>query len=477
MIFSNILKKKQSEWKDSKQYLKSTTDLKLLPEQVIYVEGSYSIPINKIISRKYDEIYSILKSSRFSTEFVYLPFVAKQLQSPTLLLDVLKYYFPNIDKDMYIRDIPSVLRTDIISHLLFSGFGYGDRISPGFFRHIGKDKENLFVYEYFPFVESSKSSILKQIDYYVSSISETQEVNSQLSVKEQYISFDNKMVGDKGASSTKAKKKYILFGNIEEVDNLNTEEQQEESSPTISFNKNIRLQKKVSADSLFSEEVLKKKNFERKECHCSKDFDLDVDSELTDNYRQRKHYSKELDLISQIKSDIKNLKELGFYELLIKELGSILFEQGANRMFQPSRLLMDEEFRIYLSDFNNMEITMTPLPKTLFILFLRHPEGINLKSLIEYKKELLEIYKLLSYRETYFNMVESVNRICNPLEGSINEKLSRIKEAFLRKMSMDTAKYYIVTGERGMKKKIEIDRSLIDFPDAFNEIELTQIFG
>lgn len=72
-------------------------------------------------------------------------------------------------------------------------------------------------------------------------------------------------------------------------------------------------------------------------------------------------------------------------------------------------------------------------------------------------------------------MVESVNRICNPLEGSINEKLSRIKEAFLKKMSMDTAKYYIVAGERGMKKKIEIDRSLIRLPKALEEIELTKV--
>jgi uncharacterized protein YggU (UPF0235/DUF167 family) len=70
-------------------------------------------------------------------------------------------------------------------------------------------------------------------------------------------------------------------------------------------------------------------------------------------------------------------------------------------------------------------------------------------------------------------MVESINRICNPLEGSINEKLSRIKEAFQKEMSMDTAQHYIVKGERGMEKRIEIDRSLIVFPDAFTEIKLT----
>ena len=437
MIFSRFFKEKRSDWKDSKQLLKSTTDLRLLPEQVIYVEGSYNARTNKIISKKHEEIYSKLKSSLSPIEFVYLPFVTKQLQDSTSLSYLLKYYFPNIKETIHFQDnIHSVLRTDIISPPFFSRLGYNKKINPGFFRYMRKDKDNLFVYEYFPFVGSRRSSILKQIDYYISSIFENQNIETPL---------------------------------------ISNEEEQEKPFPKDFFEKRIE---KPQMDSNFS---FFKKERERKSLSQSL-FDDENDEKQTANPKsptlpiRKKGHKEQLsipkhELILQIKLDIQNLKELGFYELLIKELGSVLFEQDAKKIFQPSRLFMDEEFRIYLPDFNNTEIVMTPLPKTLFILFLRHPEGINLKSLIDYKKELLEIYKLLSYRETYFNMIESVNRICNPFEGSINEKLSRIKEAFLRKISMDTAKYYIVTGKRGMKKKIEIDRSLIDLPDAFNEIE------
>jgi len=463
MIFSIFFKGKRPKWKNSKQFLKSTTDLRLLPEQVIYVEGSYNVPINKIISKKHNEIYSKLKSGRLSTEFVYLPFVAKQLQNPTSFSFLLKYYFPNMEGTIHFQNnIHSVFQTDIVSHSFFSSLGYNDQIISGFFRYIGKNKENLFVYEYFPFVGSSKSSILKQIDYYISSVSENQDIEApSLSNEEEDIFFDD-----------------VFREN--EIPNI--EEQQETPFPKGFFEKEIASdpEEKKNTDDLLSSYYHKKKEsgpLPRKIKSGSLPRKLESFSHSLfndDEYYEKEHYGKELDLIFQIKSDIQNLKELGFYELLIKELGNILFEQDANRIFQPSRLLIDEEFKIYLPDFNNIEIIMTPLPKTLFILFLRHPEGINLKSLIEYKKELLEIYKLLSYRETYFNMVESVNRICNPFEGSINEKLSRIKEAFLKKISMDTAKYYIVVGERGMNKKIKIDRSLIELPNAFNEIGLTK---
>ena len=182
----------------------------------------------------------------------------------------------------------------------------------------------------------------------------------------------------------------------------------------------------------------------------------------------------ESDLIARIKEDIITVKELGLWDLLIKEVGPALFE-NKEEIYKPSRLIMDENFKIFLPDFDNMEIEMTPLPKTLFILFLRHTDGILFKQIHDYKEELLEIYKLLSYKEDFFDIVESIDRICNPTDGSINEKISRIKEAFIKKMSIDTAKYYIVTGERGQKKEIPLNRSFLQLPSMFEEIIMTGI--
>ena len=439
-MFSKFFdKKKQNNWESNKQYLKSAVDLNLLPEQVIYVEGNFDYQINNIIREKHDEIASKFKES----DFVYLPFIIQQFQIPNSpLIDILSYYFPNINTQKINRDNPIIFQTKSISRLLFSALGYKNKIKPGFFRYTGKNEEELFVYEYYPFKSSNKRLILEQIDYY--------DIDVFSKIKEDIFADEIQIFEEDNFPD--------LFseGILEE--------------PTEPYNK-------ISKKKEIYHTKKKPKQKENKEfyfCKTCKPL-FDDEDELTSNIPQalvetESLIFKEHELISQIKTDIQNLKDLGFYELLIKEIGSVLFEYESQKIFQPSRLIMDNDFKIYLPDFNNMEIEMTPLPKTLFILFLRHPQGINLKSLIDYKIELLEIYKLLSYRETYLNIVESIDRICNPLEGSINEKLSRVKEAFLKKMSMDTAKYYIIAGDRGLKKKIEIDRSLIKLPNAFEEI-------
>ena len=41
---------------------------------------------------------------------------------------------------------------------------------------------------------------------------------------------------------------------------------------------------------------------------------------------------------------------------------------------------------------SNMEIKMEPLVKSVYLLFLKHPEGIMFKCLPEYREELAQIY-------------------------------------------------------------------------------------
>ena len=481
MIFSKFFKRKKVVVDENKVYLKSKIDLKLLPNQIVYVEGAYSKTTNKVISKNYDTISSTLKHSELSADFLYLPVIAKQMQKQeTSLDDVLNYYFPYMRRGEKSSNILTIPQTDSISRFLFSFFSYKQEINPGFFRYMGQDGEDFFVYEYFLLIPERKSNITNQINSYIKTIFSNPQYSHRASIKEEDVLFEDKF-DIKGVAEVLSKEAKKPF-------------------PKNFFEKKIQKQEEDNMDFLFREDVSEKRLFEsyydksekepkgissskktierKKIVFSHKAAKLESLSQSlfddSDEICEKKQTSKEYELINKIKSDIQNLKELGFYEILLKEIGSILFENEQNKIFQPSQLVLDDNFRIFLPDFNNMEIEMTPLPKALFILFLRHPEGINLKSLIDYKIELLEIYKLLSYRETYFDMVESVNRICNPFEGSINEKLSRIKEAFLKKISMDTAKHYIVKGERGMNKKIEIDRSLIVLPDALMEIGLTR---
>ena len=56
------------------------------------------------------------------------------------------------------------------------------------------------------------------------------------------------------------------------------------------------------------------------------------------------------------------------------------------------QLIITEEFKIMLSGDNPIEVEMEPLVKAVYLLFLSHPEGIVLKYLPDYRKELTALY-------------------------------------------------------------------------------------
>jgi hypothetical protein len=162
-------------------------------------------------------------------------------------------------------------------------------------------------------------------------------------------------------------------------------------------------------------------------------------------------------LIKEVWEKIDQLKEMGINHIILQKLLSL----DAPRKL--SRIIITTEFQIFLPDYNNIEITMSPLPKAVFILFLKHPEGILFKKLHNYKSELKEIYQQISSREDMIKSKRSISDLTDPTKNSINEKCSRIREAFVQHFDDDIAKYYYITGERSMPKKILIDRSLVEW--------------
>ena len=85
------------------------------------------------------------------------------------------------------------------------------------------------------------------------------------------------------------------------------------------------------------------------------------------------------------------------------------------------------------------------------------------KELSEHKEELLEIYKAVSSRENIANIQESIEDVVDSTKNSINEKCSRIREAFISKFDESLASKYFVTGKRGEPKVIALDRNLVKF--------------
>lgn len=191
-------------------------------------------------------------------------------------------------------------------------------------------------------------------------------------------------------------------------------------------------------------------------------YSLVVEKEADANFSENTHVTK---LLDEVKERLRKLRAYGLSEYFLR---MNLFEPP-----QLSRLTITAKHQIFLTDYNNLEIKMTPLVKAVFFLFLRHPEGILFKHLPDYRDELAMIYECIKERRKLERDVvprkhydKKILSLTDPLDNSINEKCARIKEAFLVHIHEFTAASYYVNGPRGEAKRITLPRDLLHWPPA-----------
>ena len=135
-------------------------------------------------------------------------------------------------------------------------------------------------------------------------------------------------------------------------------------------------------------------------------------------------------------------------DLVLKAIGVPLLEELRIEAARGklSRLVITDDYRFILADYNNTEVELQPVHKAVYLLFLNHPEGIEFKQLAEYREELLSLYMKTARWMDKEKIVESVDKLVDPLDNAINEKCSRIKKVFLDLMDEYRASYYIISG-------------------------------
>ena len=158
-------------------------------------------------------------------------------------------------------------------------------------------------------------------------------------------------------------------------------------------------------------------------------------------------------LMEEVRERINKLRQRGIAEYILEQL-----IHPDNRL---SRMVITKEFRIILPDYNDMEIKMEPLVKAVYLLFLKHPEGILFKQLPEYRNELTLIYEKLRPSGLTERAMQSIEDVTNPMLNSINEKCARIRAAFIYQFDEYMAKSYYIDGPRGEAKKIALPRDLV----------------
>ena len=126
-----------------------------------------------------------------------------------------------------------------------------------------------------------------------------------------------------------------------------------------------------------------------------------------------------------------------------------------------SRITITKDCVVLLTDYDNKEVKMEPMTKAVYLLYLRHPEGIAFKQLPDYRRELADIYNRIKPLGLNDRVLKSIEDVTNPLLNSINEKCSRVKAAFLPLVDASLVDHYYIIGKGGEEKKIILPRNLV----------------
>ena len=144
-----------------------------------------------------------------------------------------------------------------------------------------------------------------------------------------------------------------------------------------------------------------------------------------------------------------------------------IFADAMKEREMLSKMVVSPQNKLILTDYDNMEIELRPLEMAFYFLYLKHPEGINFKDLVDYKDELWRYYKHTSIIDDKEKMMQSMERLLDPFSGSVNQQRSRIaraiNESIGKKFRPELARYYMIEGAKGEDKKILIPRDKVDF--------------
>ena len=155
-------------------------------------------------------------------------------------------------------------------------------------------------------------------------------------------------------------------------------------------------------------------------------------------------------IVAQIKTLLKQLKTKGATD---KEIDSLLTEED-----KPGRAYIDSRGMLVLPDAGGVQIKLTPMERTLYILFLRYPDGINADELWRYWDELCKIYGSQMVYDDKNLIEEAVDGICDEEKVTWYTNVSRIKRKIIDRLGKRAGEQYIIKRAKDGLYRIEAQR-------------------
>jgi hypothetical protein len=151
-----------------------------------------------------------------------------------------------------------------------------------------------------------------------------------------------------------------------------------------------------------------------------------------------------------------------FFTILDGIRAGVTFRGRTVLLFEPSKLEISGLMkRIKFTDIGNLELRLNPKEKTLYLLYLAHPEGIMLNNIQDFRKEVEDYYFRFAVGDNEEAKIRAIDLLLNPLEGDRDTVISRINSIIRNTVGDELAEFYSIKGERGGAKKIKLDREKV----------------
>ena len=161
---------------------------------------------------------------------------------------------------------------------------------------------------------------------------------------------------------------------------------------------------------------------------------------------------------------------LEMMEMIQRRLESLQCDKRSD-MLKPdsqsvaTRLFIGKDYSIRMNGPEGMIIPLRPLVKAVFILFLKHPEGILLKRRDCYGKELEDIYTTIVPEVEEEVRHKRIQRLINPQDNSFSEKASVLNATLDRLLPAGIVDGYKIQGTNGHPKRIPLGPLLVEWEE------------
>ena len=147
--------------------------------------------------------------------------------------------------------------------------------------------------------------------------------------------------------------------------------------------------------------------------------------------------------------------------MLMEKVQERLKEMECIEAVEPVDLFIDKRFVIRMGGADGSVLQLRPLVKTLFILFLKHPEGILLKQRDCYREEMEKIYSTINPDTDRNDVKTRIARLVDLQDNSFSEKASVLNARLEELLPEGIARDYQIQGYNGCPRKIRLNPLLV----------------